>query len=121
MFLGGETGVGLDRTGECGEHLLDRLGDGEVGDVTAFGADQVMMMVIGEVVGQLEAGEFVYRRDAMHDAASLEDRQIAVRRTLGQIAGVDDLGGGERTIGTRQNPDQGSTPRRIALIDVFET
>ena len=67
----------VDRPLEAGRH-------GEVAHRTAARADQVVV-VLGEVLGQLEAGPLVGRDDLLDDAGPLEDRQVAVDGALGQV------------------------------------
>ena len=47
------------------ERAFEPIGRREVGHRTAGGADQVVMVVVGEVFGQLEAGELVGSGDAV--------------------------------------------------------
>ncbi len=63
------------------ERLVERgLGagvEGEVGDVAAVRADQVMMMS-GEMLGELVAGEVVAGHDPGDDVGFFEGGQVAV-------------------------------------------
>ena len=70
------------------------------------GADQVVVMVVGEVLGQLEAGELVGAGHPVDHAARLEHGEVAVGRALGQAALDQHLGGGERTAGVDEHLDQ---------------
>src|SRR5699024_963772 len=98
MFRGIEAGLGGNPAGHGLQLPFELIGDGEVRDLATDSADQVVVMVVGEVVGQLEAGELVDRCDAVDHTARLEHGEVAVGRALGEIAGFDDLGGGERSL-----------------------
>ncbi len=68
-------------TGRCG-NVFDRA---------AFDADEVVV-VPGEIFGQLVAGELVVGDDPPDGPGRFENDQVAVRRALGQLGlGVEDL------------------------------
>src|SRR5690606_861184 len=59
------------------EIALHRVGDGEVGDVATAVTDEVVV-VLGEVVGQLIASELVGGDDPVDHPRLFEDGQVAV-------------------------------------------
>lgn len=81
----------------------------------------MVMMMVGEIVSELVAGELVDRQDPVDDPAFLENREVPVRGALRQIAALDDLGCGEGAIGAGEDVDQGAPTRRVALIEIVQT
>ena len=78
MVVGDKT-VGARQTSQVlGHGLLERRRGGHVGDLAAPGAKQVVV-VLGDVLGQFEAGELVVGRDAPHDPDLLQVDEVAVR------------------------------------------
>ena len=103
------------------EPLLDRHGHGEVGHDAAVGADQVVV-VAGQVLGQLEPGELVAAGDALDHPGGLQHAEVAVHRALREaLAPGDHLGGGEGAVGLGQDPDQGLAVGRVALARPADT
>jgi len=103
---------------EGGFELVFELGGQfEVGDHAASGAQEVVV-VGGEVFGQLEAGELVGGDDAAHDTGLGEHGHGAVGGALGKSpGGLDDLGDGQRSTGGLEGVDQHPAPRGVALSD----
>ena len=67
----------------------------------------MVMMVAGEVLGELVARELGVGDDAVHDTRVLEELQVPVRAALGEAGvGVEDLGKGERPTGRGEHIDQ---------------
>ena len=100
---------GFDRT-------LDALRSGEILDAAAVRADQVVV-VSGEVLGELVPRELVVRHDAVDDARLLEHHEVAVHRALCEAgAGFEDLRDRERSFGSRQHVDDLDAHRRHALL-----
>ena len=122
-----------DLLGHLHEGLVDRALEPrrhrEVTDRPARRADQVVV-VLGEGLGELVAGEVLARDDPVDQAGLLEHREIAVRRAHGQaFAALQDLVDGERVTGGAQDLQQRTTsgseslpkrskPRRHDLIHV---
>jgi hypothetical protein len=75
-------------------------------------------MVLGEVLGELEAGEFVVGRDTPHHPGALKVDEVAVGRApwqLGQVPGdVPDADGMPRI---HEQVDDGAPAGRVALVD----
>lgn len=76
--------------------------------------------MIGEVLGQLEAGELVGGDHPVHHPAGLQDREVPVGRALGQTAVLHDLRRGERALGGHQNLHQSTSARGVALIGITQ-
>ena len=119
-MLGGEAAAACDAV-EC---LVDRGlefgADGEVLDGAAVAADQVVV-VLGEVLGELEAGPVVGGRDATNDLGALEHRQVAVGAALRDGAvELEDLGEGEGAFGRLEHVDEGTPACGEALPVVVE-
>src|SRR3954466_5456686 len=68
----------------------------EVLDGAAGRADQVVMM-LGQVLGQLEAGELPSAEHPPNDSGLFEQREVAVGRALGQsVLRIQQLGDAQR-------------------------
>jgi len=114
-----------DLVGNCGQgrvhRPLDADGQYEVFDRSTTSA-QEMVMVLGEVLGQLVPGELVGGGHPTHDSRLLEHRQVAVHRALGQtIVLRQDFGEGQGTIRIAQDLDEGMTVPRVALAFEAQT
>ena len=97
------------------QRALERRRDGEVLDRTAARADQVVV-VLGEVLGQLESGELVGGHEPVHDPATLEHGEVAVGRALGERRVVgEQLGDGEGPGGLVEQPHERPPARGVAL------
>ena len=80
-----------------------------------------MVVVAGEVFGELEPGVLVVGDDPVHDAGLLEDDEVAVRAALRQPASRrEDLGKGERAGGLAEDVDDRLAISRDALADATE-
>jgi hypothetical protein len=94
--------------------------EGEIGHVTTVRADQVVV-VLGEVLGQLVAGEVVAGDDAGHGADFFQYGQVAVDAGLRKSAiGVQNLGDGERTTTSLENSDQPAATAGVSLVGLAE-
>ena len=81
-----------------------------------------MVVVAGEVFGQLPPGELVGTDDAMDDPGILEHHQVAVDGALGEIRMfVEDLGDGERPGRGGEHAQQHLAVRGESLADVAQT
>ena len=95
-----------DRGGRRGDRALEPGRRGHVLHPPARRADEVVV-VPGEVLGQLPARELVGAHDPVHDPGLLEHHEIAVHRALREAApGLEDLGDGQRAwrLGERARP-----------------
>lgn len=105
--------------------LVELLGDGalegrrrgDVAHLAAVGAQEVVV-VLGEVFGQLEPGELVVGGDPSDHAGGLEVDQVAVGRAPRKVGESEgDVADVHRVAGTGQQADNGSAPLRVALVD----
>jgi regulator of sirC expression with transglutaminase-like and TPR domain len=81
-------------------------------------------VVLGEVLGQLEAGELGVGDDAMDESGLLEHEEVPVDRALRQAAAggrLEDLRDRHRASCGRERPDDRLPVRRHALVDASET
>lgn len=102
-----EAVLGGDGDGQRSHVLLDPRRDVDVHHRSARGADEVVVMVPGEVFGEFEPGGVVVGHEAVHHTCVLEHGQVAVRRTLGHsVDGVDQLDDRDRTPRDRQRIDE---------------
>ena len=102
------------------DRSLEGWGRSHVDHPSAAGTEQ-MMMVLGQIFGQLEPGELVTGGDAPDDPRALEVDEVPVGRAprhLGQLrCDVRDADG----VAVRgQELDDGSPARRIALVDTLQ-
>ena len=101
MVLGAEAGGAGDRGRGRGDRALEPGRRGDVLDPPARRADEVVV-VAGEVLGELPARELVGADDAVHDAGLLEHDEVAVHRALREVGPlVEDLGDRERAAARR--------------------
>lgn len=97
--------------------LLEAGREGDVSDLPAVDAQQVMMM-FGEILSQLEAGELVAGGDPPDHPGGLQIGQMAIRgaaRQLGQPLG--DLADAHRMTRTDQQLDDCPSAARVPLVD----
>jgi zinc/manganese transport system substrate-binding protein len=95
---------------------FDVVGEGEVTHRAAVGADQMVVM-FGQVFGQLVSSELVGRDDAVDHPGLLEYPEVAIGRGLRQRRlAFEDAGDRQGSIDGGQHIDQRLTPTRIALI-----
>lgn len=66
------------------ERPLGGCRQGHIGDLPTRGADEVVVMVVGDLFTQLVMGVLVTHRDLADQASVFEHGEIAVHRTLGQ-------------------------------------
>src|SRR5262249_2142205 len=85
--LGARARAACARRRGGGDRALEAGGRGDVLDAPARRADE-MMMVPGEILGQLPAGELVGADDAVHDPGVLQHHEVAVHRALGEAGPV---------------------------------
>jgi hypothetical protein len=112
----GEAAVLGHRGQRRAERALEVVGDREVLHAAAGRADEVVV-VLGEVLGQLEAGELVARDDAVDHTGALEDPEVPVRRALGEVTGgPEQLGEGDRPLGLLQRLDERAPVGGVALV-----
>jgi ABC-type Mn2+/Zn2+ transport system permease subunit len=97
------------------QRLLHRLGEGDVLDVAAHRAHEVVV-VLRELLVELVACHVVGGDQPPHRPGLLEDRQVAVQRALGLArAGVDEVGDRHRPARLDQQVDELAAPQRVAL------
>ena len=76
-----------------------------------------MMVVVDERLGQFEVGVIGGTGDPADDAASLENLEVSVGRTLGEFVGVGgDLGEGNRPGDSGQRLDEVPSTRGITVV-----
>ena len=94
--------------------------EGEVRDITACGANQVVVM-LGEGFGEFVASELVVGHDAGDHAGVLKDNQISVGAGLCEpFAPGEDLGQGHWSTARTERCDERPSTLRVALIRVSE-
>ena len=95
--------------------------EGEIDDVTALRADEVVVVVPGEMFGELVAGEVVAGHDAGDDVGLFESGQVSVDRGLWKrVVGGDDLGDGEGPVAGLQGGNEASATAGVALVGTLE-
>jgi hypothetical protein len=95
---------------------LDVGGQSEVFDGAAGGADEVVVM-LGEVFGELIARELSTSEDSPYDSGFFEQGEIAVRRALGKTgADREQLGDGDGPVRGGKGSDDGAAVLRVALV-----
>jgi hypothetical protein len=102
------------------DHSRDRRLEGgarrHVDDPSAGRADQVVVMV-GEVLGELEARELVAGGDAPHHAGALEVGEVAVGRAARHVGDVvGDVGDAGRVAQGGEQFDDRLAPGGVALV-----
>jgi hypothetical protein len=81
------------------------------------GAEQVMV-VMGEIFGELKACELVVRGDASNHAGELKVREVAIRRTARHLRQrVSDIRDAHGMPEPREQGDHRPAASRVALID----
>lgn len=98
------------------ERSLEPVRNSEVSDEAAGRADQVVVVMIGEIFGQLKASELIGAVHAMDDTARLQDRQVSVGRALRQAACVQDLCCGEGSARREQHLHETTPTGGVALV-----
>lgn len=113
----GEAFLRHERTHSVRQKFLDLIGNVDIDDSSTVDAHEMVMMSL-QILGEFEGGSLTRGEDLHHDPGILQDRQVAIHRTLRKIVGRRrDLGGDERVSGLRQHFDQSTTTRRISLVD----
>ncbi len=80
-----------------------------------------MMMVLGEILGKLEAGELVVGRDPADHARGLEIDQVSIRRTAREVGKpVRNVTNTHRMTDRHEQVDDGSATWGVTLIDASE-
>lgn len=105
------------RSSGFGQSSLESGRRSHVLNGSARSADQVMVVVAGEVLGKFEATVLICALHPADDARIGQHRQVPVRRALRYPrCGLHDLGDGQRPLGCRQHLDQLLSLRRVALL-----
>jgi hypothetical protein len=101
----------------AGDLLFETGGEGDVGDFAAVDAQQVVV-VLGEVFGELEAGVFVAGGDLPDEPGGLEVGQVPVGGAAGQAGEVlGDVFDAHGVAGGDEQLDDGPPPAGVALVD----
>src|SRR5215472_15468042 len=104
--------------------LADRLGhlvleggrEGDVGDLAAVDAQQ-MMVVLGQILGELEAGELIVGGDPPDQPGGLEVDQVPVGGAAGQVGqAFGDVADAHRVPRADQQLDDRAASRGVPLI-----
>lgn len=120
-MLGVEAGVARDLLGRRAHGLLEPRGCGHVLDRAARRADE-MVMVLGEVLGELVARDVVPDHETVHQARLLEHHQVAVHGARGQARPeIQDLGDREWTGGCGEDLHECFAIRGDPLLGPPET
>gem|GEM_PF-912686 len=109
MMIDAEAGAARRSRGRHRDGSLQGFRRGHVFDQPAARADQMVVMA-GELFGQLVAGVVIVGDDAPHDPGTLEHYEVAVGGALCQPDPLpEDLGNGERSVGSREDLDEHGT------------
>lgn len=109
---------------EVDRQLVDRAADlalegragRHVGDLAAADTEEVVVM-FGEVLGQLEARELVTRRDPAHHSGALQVNEVPVGRAAGELRqAVSDVTDADRVAGVGQELDKSAAPRGVPQV-----
>jgi len=102
--------------------LFNSLREGEILHCSTLGTEE-MVVVAGEVLGELVPGEFVGGNDFADYTGFLQDDEIPVDRTLGQGAtpGHQHLGECERSLRVAEDLDDRLTVGGVSLSGGRET
>jgi hypothetical protein len=104
-----------------GHASLEGGGWGDVCDLATVGAKKVVV-VFGELLSQLIAGELVVGGDASHHTGDLEVDKVAVGRAARQIwETVSDVANADRVPGANQKLDDGPAAGGVALVGPAQT
>ena len=75
-----------------------------------------VMVVLGEILGELEARPFIACHDLLDDAGAFENREVPVHRTLREVVpALDDLRDRERRSRRREHLEEFLAVSRVAL------
>lgn len=120
-MLGVEAGVARDLLGGRTHRLLETRCGGHVLDRAARRADEVVM-VLGEVLGELVARDIVPDHETVHQARLFEHHEVAVHGARGQARSeVQDLGDREWTRGRGEDLNERLAIRGDPLLGPAET
>jgi len=115
-------GVGAERSalGDAAERFVedgfDVGGEGEVLDLATVGAHPMVMVVLGQLLRQLEAGELGGGDEPVDEPSGLEHGDAPVCGTLGQLASpLQELGEGQRAAGVVERLDDRPVVAGVAL------
>jgi hypothetical protein len=99
-----------------GQSLFNLPGCFEVFYRAAARADEVVVVVTCELLGDLEASVLVTAHDAVDDPRLFEEGEVPVGRALREaLLGGNELGCGEGTASPSQSVDQDPAARGVAL------
>jgi len=83
---------------------------------------QEMVMVFGEILGQLEPREFVVGSDAPDDSGRLEVEEVPIGGASGEVGKLfSDVVDADGMAGAGEQPDDGAPAARIALVDATQS
>jgi hypothetical protein len=100
-----------------GDVALEGRGRGDVDNFAAAGAEEVVVM-LGEVLGQLKASELVVGGDAPHHAGDLKVDKVAVGRTARHAwKASGDVTDADRMTGSEEQVDDRPSACGVALLD----
>jgi len=100
--------------------LLEGGGRGDVDDLAAVDAEEVVV-VLGEILGELEAGEVVTGGDTADQPGTLEVNEMTVGGATGQLwEPPGDVADADRVAGAGEYLDDGTAPAGVALLDSTE-
>lgn len=116
VVLGAKSDSALHLVDDVLDRSLEACRSRDVFDRTTRRTDQ-MMMVLGQVLGELVTSELVVRHDAMDDAGLFEHDEIPIDGALGKAAPLfQDFGDRQRSGRGSQDVDQGFAFRGEPLI-----
>src|SRR5580704_14971808 len=103
-----------------GDAVLDAGGQGDVGDFPAADTDQVVV-VSGQVLGELEPGELVIGGDAADQPGGFQVGQVPVSGAARQAwKPVGDIADADRMASADEQADDRPPPAGVALIDTAQ-
>lgn len=107
--------IGESFDGGC--HIaFEGRGGGHIDDSAAVGAQEVVV-VLGELLGQLVASELVIGRDPPHHPGDLKVEEVTVGGTARKIGqSIGDIPDADGMTGVDQQADDGSAAGCVALI-----
>lgn len=114
-MLRAEAGASCSLIDRGGNRTFDGRCGRQVFDPAAVRAHE-MVVVLGEIFGELVAREAVARRHPAHDACLFEHDEIPVQRALREAAALGENFGNRKWAGCRrEHVDDAGTNRREAL------
>ena len=116
MVLGAKAGAARGLVDRDRDRALDRGGRREIVDAPAVRAHE-MVVVAGEILGELVAREIGVGHEPVHDPGLFQHHEVPVGRALGERGlRVEDLGNGERPVGGLEHVDDELARRREPLL-----